>query len=199
MSLSNLPLYFQTRIQNAEGCWSWTGHLNPTGYGVASMAGGKTALAHRTVYEMVKGEIPGDLTVDHLCRNKSCVNPSHMEIVTRGENTRRAMAAKTTCANGHLLEGANIRLLPTPSGGKRRRCKLCESQRSRSRRIVPDGYRNEDVMTRREAAGVLGIDFTEVDDAVQRGLIKRIPSNSRNGKFVLPHIQKKVPSAGATA
>ena len=91
--IAALPPYYAERIVLDGDCWRWTAHLNPTGYGVAALRHNRTALAHRTVHELLVGPIPEGMTIDHLCRVKSCVNPEHMEIVTRGENTRRAMQA----------------------------------------------------------------------------------------------------------
>jgi hypothetical protein len=57
----------------------------------------RTALAHRVAYEALVGPIPDGMTIDHLCRNKRCLNPAHMELVTRGENTRRAHEGRGRC------------------------------------------------------------------------------------------------------
>src|SRR6202030_118623 len=67
-----------------SGCWLWLGACNEFGYGKF----GKVK-AHRFSYEREKGPIPDGLEIDHLCRNKSCVNPDHLEAVTHGENRRR--------------------------------------------------------------------------------------------------------------
>src|SRR5262245_28706198 len=73
-----------------SGCWLWLGKPNRrNGYGYFSL-GGRQYLAHRVVYEELVGIIPDGLTIDHLCRVRTCQNVDHMELVTRGENTRRA-------------------------------------------------------------------------------------------------------------
>ena len=71
----------------SDGCWVWAGSITSEGYG--SFYRGKNLKAHRVVYEFLVGPIPDGLTIDHLCRNKPCVNPAHLEVVTRAENIAR--------------------------------------------------------------------------------------------------------------
>jgi hypothetical protein len=75
------------------GCWNWTKTLFSNGYAVW-FDGHKQTLAHRFLWERLNGKIPKGMTLDHLCRNRKCVNPDHLEIVTRGENVRRGLLAK---------------------------------------------------------------------------------------------------------
>lgn len=75
-------------IGNTDQCWPWLGAPGSHGYGMIFVAR-KAVLAHRVMYEMLRGEIPDGLTVDHLCFNRLCVNPFHVELVTRAENGRR--------------------------------------------------------------------------------------------------------------
>jgi hypothetical protein len=103
------------------------------GYGYAYYAG-KTIPAHRVAYIREHGAIPEGLVIDHLCENKACIEPSHLEAVTVSENTRRhyanhPKATKTSCKHGHTLEGENVRIY---SG--ERRCRECDRRRMREYR-----------------------------------------------------------------
>lgn len=72
-----------------NGCWLWTASLNNFGYGNFSLHG-KPTLAHRAAWEIYVAPIPAGLHIDHLCRVRHCVNPEHLEVVTRAENMRRS-------------------------------------------------------------------------------------------------------------
>lgn len=82
---------FWSRTKKVGGCIEWQG-ARDGGYGKFGVRAGLTVWAHRFAWEDKRGEIPEGMTVDHLCRNRACVNVEHMEIVTRGENARRAKA-----------------------------------------------------------------------------------------------------------
>ncbi len=113
------------------GCWQWVGAIGTHGYG-RFRADGKTQQAHRVSYTVHKGPIPAGLDLDHLCRNRGCVNPDHLEPVTRRENLLRgetftaANAAKTHCPQGHPYDEENTMI---DSGG--RKCKICNREKVR--------------------------------------------------------------------
>ena len=102
--MSPLPERVSARIDATGPCWLWTGRLHD-GYGYISV-GPRQRRAHRLVYELLVGPVPPDLDLDHLCRIRRCVNPDHLEPVTRRENLRRSpliyrRPAGTHCRNGH--------------------------------------------------------------------------------------------------
>lgn len=91
-------------------CWIWTGKARtPKGYGYFSPQGSKHIYVHRWAWEQVNGAIPPGLTIDHLCRNRGCVNTMHMEVVTRGENLRRALRPKPCPYCGRSITPPNLR------------------------------------------------------------------------------------------
>jgi hypothetical protein len=110
----------------ADGCWPWTGVINQNGYG-HYRDGTTWKRAHRIVYELLRAPIPEGLTLDHLCRVRHCVNPWHLEPVTRGENALRGTgppaihARKTSCIHGHLFDEANTYCAPDGT----RHCRTC--------------------------------------------------------------------------
>jgi hypothetical protein len=87
-----------------RGCWQWTGAKTPGGYGVIGV-GKRARVVHRVAYETLVGIVPVGLELDHLCRNRACANPSHLEPVTRLENVRRGLngpgSHRTHCIHGH--------------------------------------------------------------------------------------------------
>jgi hypothetical protein len=106
-----------------DGCWLWTGALMNNGYARIKRFG-KTLSAHRYAYELQFGKIAAEMQLDHRCRNRRCVNPAHLEVVTAKENQRRipnGNASRTHCVRGHALSGANLFI----RRDGRRRCRIC--------------------------------------------------------------------------
>ena len=104
---------FLSKINHTGNCWEWKGTIDRKGYGVFHLDQ-KKLRAHRVSYEIFKGVIKDNLPLDHLCRNRLCVNPDHLEPVTLKENIHRGQGicgvnyGKTHCKRGHILEGDNL-------------------------------------------------------------------------------------------
>jgi hypothetical protein len=117
-----------------DHCWEWTA-AKTNGYGVIQAGPPRRGnlLAHRVSYELCIGPIPEGLTIDHLCRNKGCVNPKHLEPVTMAENLRRGngVAAvnrrKTHCVHGHPFDAENTDWAKDGS----RSCRACSQRAAR--------------------------------------------------------------------
>lgn len=119
-------------------CWIWTSSLDTKGYGNFTVHG-KSHRAHRWSYEDTIGPIPDELDLDHLCRVITCVNPSHLDPVTRGDNRRRgveAMLARrgNTCANGHVWTPENTYVNPVTGYRFCRQCGRDAVRRYNARR-----------------------------------------------------------------
>lgn len=118
-----------------DGCYLWVGSFSRAGYGHFSL-NSRTLKAHRFAYELLAGPISDKLTIDHLCRNRACVYPKHLEPVTIRENILRSdgpaarAARKTHCPAGHLYSPENVRIKPSDGG---RECRECERIRGRAK------------------------------------------------------------------
>lgn len=121
-------------VDKTDSCWLWTGCMT-SGYGLVNM-NGRLQPAHRVIYEAFNGPISDGMVLDHICRRHSCVNPLHLEQVTKRENTLRGIspaaehAKKTHCKYGHPLSGDNLREF-NGRYGPCRVCKTCARERSR--------------------------------------------------------------------
>lgn len=193
MSLLSLPERWQRLIQPEpmSGCWLWIGAVNSDGYGHVrcKIAGAwKTRGAHRQIYLELRGPLPQHLTLDHLCRIRSCVNPAHLDPVPhrvnilRGEGFAAKLLRRTHCRRGHpLLPGAGSheghRVCPVCAceskraselrarlkrGPIARKFKLDATGLARLRALRVNGLRQKDV------AVLLGISQTHIS-RIERG------------------------------
>lgn len=131
-------------FNGANGCWIWLGCKTPTGYGQYTIVHGTSPVyVHRLVYEMLKDNIKDGLEIDHLCRNRACVNPDHLQPVPHRENLLRGngfsgqQRRQTHCKHGHEFTLDNT--YHSPSRPDERVCRICckkKSKRLRDRRIT---------------------------------------------------------------
>lgn len=131
---------FWSKVQKTADCWEWQAGKQGKGrYGSFKVAG-RDVYAHRFAYELTYDcQIPAGLQLDHLCRNTSCVNPDHLEIVNNRENVLRGIsfaalcAAQTHCKYGHAFTPENTYIWQRP-GMTQRHCRICHRRRDRERK-----------------------------------------------------------------
>jgi HNH endonuclease len=133
---------FWAKVEITETCWVWTASRYPTGYGHLKFFG-KNAYSHRIAYQMLVGPIPEGLTLDHLCRNRICCNPDHLEAVSqrvnalRGQTVAAANAAKTHCPQGHEFLPTNTYVPPKkPHARDCLECRRAAARRYRAKAKV---------------------------------------------------------------
>lgn len=124
-------------IVDDQGCWLWTGSVNYDGYAQIHVPGLNIgSRGHRITYFLTNHQLPKDMQVDHLCRNRRCVSPEHLELVTGAENVRRSdsitnvLASRTSCINGHELTETNTYYRRDGT----RNCRECKRIRDRVRK-----------------------------------------------------------------
>ena len=117
------------KIKGPDECWDWVGAMNVSGYASSVSVDnsrartGRTFYPHRLMFSWFKHQIPDDFTIDHLCKNRRCMNPDHMEAVTFAENVRRGVK-RDYCKRGHPQIPEN-RYAYNCKGKRKERCKLC--------------------------------------------------------------------------
>lgn len=128
--LDEIQFRIKSRVSvGSKGCWNWNGYIDRDGYGRFSV-NGKQDTVHRISFAAFGGIIPQGLQLDHLCRNRRCCNPKHLEPVTKKENTLRGTsfsavnARKTHCDHGHAFDDRNT----YRHGGRRRQCRKCNAR-----------------------------------------------------------------------
>ena len=121
------------KVKREGDCWVWTGTVANRGYGSIHHEGRNGYLPHRLSWELLRGPSPEGLVLDHMCQNRRCVNPCHLDPVTnrvnilRGKSIAAQNFIKTECINGHEFSQKNTRIRKDGS----RICKECERERLR--------------------------------------------------------------------
>lgn len=128
---------FEAKIERTDTCWLWTAARSDTGYGSFGV-GGKVVNAHRFAYELWIGPIPEGMQIDHLCRVRRCVNPTHLQVVTQAENIRRGESPSArlhragVCSRGHALVGPDADVYVRKEG--KPMCRRCTRERRAAKR-----------------------------------------------------------------
>lgn len=142
--------FFWSHVQEHETdrCWRWVGTIR-NGYGIA-VIDGRNYRAHRIAFTLMRGPIPDGLTLDHLCRVRSCCNPDHLEAVTLSTNVLRGMsptaqhARKTHCPKGHEYTAGNTR-----HRRGRRECLVCTREQRKAKKAWRSGPHKERLVSTR--------------------------------------------------
>ena len=143
--ITSLPTQItqKIKIDPVTQCWDWMGTIRSDGYGLVHVRElNKQQRIHRVVYELLVSKIQTGLVIDHLCRNRKCVNPEHLEQVSIKTNTFRGISPvvqkrnQTHCKYGHELTGENLYIHPKRST---RHCRKCQNIKSQMRRdgLIP--------------------------------------------------------------
>jgi hypothetical protein len=113
----------------ATGCMNWTGSMLHNGYGQVGWRG-RLWTAHRAFWVFSGNADPGAMDLDHVCRNRCCINPAHLRVVTRSENLRAGFLARG-CKNGHPFRSDDFSTVRRSDGTQELRCKVCHRERNK--------------------------------------------------------------------
>ncbi len=139
---------FWRKVNQSGRCWIWLGTVLPSGYGRFMVKGVGYLMAHRVSFTLCKHPILPTLALHHICRNRQCVNPDHMEPMTLSENTHRGRSVsvvngkKTHCLNGHKFTKETTRLKRKRNGLISRECRVCDRARHRRLSLADRGDGN---------------------------------------------------------
>lgn len=134
------PRFLNGFTKTESGCWEWVKSKSMHGYGWFQVRDKSVVIvktAHRAAWLMYRGGIPKGLHIDHLCRNRACVNPFHMRLLTMTENVLCGVGPsaknkrKTHCLNGHIFDTSNTNLFRERNGSLGRQCKACRANRDK--------------------------------------------------------------------
>jgi hypothetical protein len=123
---------FWSHVDKSHSCWIWNGAQNGNGYGTFQIDR-KNYRVHRLSYMILRGEIPSGLSLDHLCRNRLCVNPDHLEAVSLRENILRGTGPASSCRTNICCHGHDLITNGRIRGDGKRVCILCVRSQSQVR------------------------------------------------------------------
>jgi len=149
-------------VGSAGGCWLWTGYVSANGYGWFR-TGRRLHAAHRWLFEIERGIVAPWLDLDHLCRVRNCVNPDHLEPVTRSENNRRGYVSRGRadfCPYGHPREVAG------------KQCSQCQREKYARRAADPEWRRQRAAYERHRKNSVHRV--AEVSDEQREQEARRV-------------------------
>ncbi len=122
MDVNFIASRFWNNVDTTDDCWLWLQSTGSHNYG-QTWDGKTVLLAHRVAWELTNGPIPDGLTIDHICRNRRCVNPSHLRLLSNVENARmNGNWAKTHCIRGHEFTTENTFITKVGHRG----CRICK-------------------------------------------------------------------------